>query len=152
MASNLHLHVPSLTDGKTYESYKKELKAWQKITKVAKKEQGLFVALSLPETSYKDINIQELMTESVLDIPIIAIVDNKSVVDCVHSTKAVEDKKLRIDVGSVKEMLKRGVISGVHWVPGSEMVADVLTKKGVANFEVLDLLQNGEMSIQSDVY
>ena len=76
-------------------------------------------------------------------IPIVGIVDNKSTVDALHSTKAVEDKRLRIDVSIAKEMLRKGVVHSVHWVPGSRMIADVLTKRGVAGFQILDLIQSG---------
>ena len=50
-----------------------------------------------------------------------AIVDNKSVVDAVYSTKAVEDKQLKIYVGCIKEMLKNSEIDKVVWVPGCEI-------------------------------
>ena len=79
------------------------------------------------------------------DIPISAVVDNQSVVDSVYSTKAVEDKRLRIDVGSIKELLNRKEVDRVCWVPGSAMIADVLTKRGVANYDIIQLLQSGQL-------
>ena len=43
--------TPTFTSTKTYETYKNELTAWRLITKVPKKEQGIALALELPEGS-----------------------------------------------------------------------------------------------------
>ena len=74
-----------------------------------------------------------------------AVVDNQSVLHAVYSTKFVEDKRLRIDTGYVKELLASGEIDRVCWVPGGEMIADILTKKGVASFNMLELLPRGKL-------
>ena len=38
-------------------------------------------------------------------IPIIAYVGNKSVIEAVHSTKLVDDKRLRVDIVAISESL-----------------------------------------------
>ena len=40
-----------LNECKTYEAYKRELKAWSAVTDLVKSKQGNFVALSLPNKS-----------------------------------------------------------------------------------------------------
>ena len=90
--------------------------------------------------------VKELIPKT-KEIQIVAVVDSKSVVDAVFSTKSVDEKRLRIDVGSVKEMIANGDIQDVRWVPGCDMVADVLTKKGVASYQILQLLQLGKLNV-----
>ena len=65
--------------------------------------------LSLADALDHAIYLQKVISEitSFDEIPIDAFVYNKSVVEAVYSTKSVEDKGLRIDVGSVKELLER---------------------------------------------
>ena len=58
-------------------------------------------------------------------------VDNKSLVDAVTSSKLVEDRRLRVDIAVIKDMMKRGEISTVSWVSTAAQLADSLTKKGV---------------------
>ena len=46
-------------------------------------------------------------------IPIIAYVDSKSVIEAVHSTKLVDDTRLRVDIAAISESLTRTELSGV---------------------------------------
>jgi hypothetical protein len=105
----------------------------------------LSLSEALEHTIYLRHEVMELVGKG--SLPIIGIVDNKSVVDALYSTKSVGDKRLRIDVGAVKEMLRDGVVDKVVWVPGSDMVADVLTKKGVASYQILQLIQTGKLPL-----
>ena len=47
--------------------------------------------------------LEELSGSSIHEIPISAFVDNKNVVEAIHSTKMVDDKRLRIDISTIKE-------------------------------------------------
>ena len=40
-------------------------------------------------------------------VPIYAYVDNKNVVEAVHSTKIVDDKRLGIDIAAIQQSLQR---------------------------------------------
>ncbi len=51
-------------------------------------------------------------------LPLIAYIDNKSVVDAIHSTRLVEDKRLRIDMASLKELLNNREVCSIQWIPG----------------------------------
>lgn len=59
-------------------------------------------------------------------------VDNKSLVDALHSYKNVDDRRLRIDIAVLRDMLERGEIGEVSWVDASQQLADCLTKKGAS--------------------
>eukprot|EP00795_Rhopilema_esculentum_P002321 gene2321-biopygen11363 len=67
--------------------------------------------LSLADALDHAIYLQQVISEltSFDDIPIDAFVDNKSVVEAVYSTKSVEDKRLRIDVGDIRNKGTRGI-------------------------------------------
>lgn len=58
--------------------------------------------------------------------------DNKSLVDALHSCKNVDDRRLRIDIAVLRDMLERGEIGEVSWVDTSQQLADCLTKKGAS--------------------
>ena len=61
-------------------------------------------------------------------IPIIAYVDNKSVIEAVHSTKLVDDKRLRVDIAAISESLTRTEVSEIKWCPGNIHLAYCMTK------------------------
>ena len=62
-------------------------------------------------------------------IPVKGIIDNKSTVVAVHSTTAVSDKKLRRDIGIIKQMLSEGNVILLAWIQGKDQLADVMTKR-----------------------
>lgn len=51
----------------------------------------------------------ELMGSNGVSIPIDSLVDNKSVMNAIYSTKSANDKRLNIVVGSIKERRHLGV-------------------------------------------
>ena len=66
------------------------------------------------------------------DLPINCYIDNKSLLDTLHSKKNVDDKRLRIDLAVVDEMLHKKEINSVSWVDTSHQLADCLTKRGAS--------------------
>ena len=86
-------------------------------------------------------------------VKIVGIVDNLSLIAAVSSTTSVTDKRLRHDIGSIKEMLDNGDISQLKWVPGQLQLADILTKLGVNDSNILRVCWGGyydEISFDSD--
>ena len=59
-------------------------------------------------------------------------VDNRSLVEALDSSHSVEDRRLRIDIALLKDMLSRGEITSVSWVGTLEQLADCLTKSGAS--------------------
>ena len=55
---------PDMNDCKSYEAYKRKLSAWAAVTDLAKKKQGSYVALSLPNKLRFGNNIRERVFES----------------------------------------------------------------------------------------
>ncbi len=102
--------------------------------------------LSLSDALDHAIYLRQVISEltSTDDLPIDALVDNKSVVEAIYSTKSVEDKRLRINVGSIKELIERKTINKVQWIPGDQMVANPLTKRGASSLGLLKWVQEGQ--------
>ena len=59
------------------------------------------------------------------------VIDNKSLFDTLHSSHCLADRRLRIDVAVLRDMIDRGEITKVSWVASPLQLADCLTKKGV---------------------
>ena len=101
--------------------------------------------MALQEGLEEAIYIRSLLLElGNWKIPIVAYVDNKSLIEALYSTKQVNDRRLRIDIGSLKELLN-GEVESIKWIPGSRQLANCLTKRGASGSDLLDVLQSGRM-------
>ena len=49
--------------------------------------------------------VEEIMGLDSKTIPIKAYIDNKSVIEAILSTRMVDDKRLRVDVAAIQELL-----------------------------------------------
>ena len=88
--------------------------------------------------------MRAILAVNPLELPIIAHCDSWNLYQALHSTKMVDDKKLRIDIAQVKESVERENVE-VRWVTGDKMIADCLTKKGSNGAGLLDVLKAGEL-------
>ena len=59
-------------------------------------------------------------------------VDNKSLVEAIYSCRCVEDKRLRIDIAVLQDMIGHREIDEVVWLESSLQLADCLTKRGAS--------------------
>ena len=80
-------------------------------------------------------------------IPIKIIID-KSLYDALFSKKNVIEKCVRIDITFITENLtkietQQKKITKIHHVPTREKLANVLTKKGASQKDLLKVLQSG---------
>ena len=101
-------------------------------------------ALALQEGIDEAIYLQRMLAEMSLQVPIHVFVDNKGLVDALHSTKLVQDRRLRIDIGALKQTLEREV-NAVKWCPGEKQLADCLTKRGANGSKLLSVFQTGQL-------
>ena len=74
--------------------------------------------------------------------------DNLSLVEAVHSTAAVEEKRLRVEMASIRESIRKNEIK-VEWVNKEEQLADVLTKQGADSTKLMAVLHTGKIQTQS---
>ena len=80
-------------------------------------------------------------------LPIEILTDNKSLCDALHSNKSVMNKRLRIEIRSLKEMLQTKDIVKVHRVETKYQLADALTKMGASTKLLLQVLCSGRLHI-----
>jgi hypothetical protein len=105
--------------------------------------------LGLVEALEDAMYIQHILHEITgLKHPIIGFTDHKGLCEALRSTKLIDDKRLRIDVASLKEVLKHGKVHEIRLCPTTEQLADCLTKRTANNQSLLAVLQSGRFSIQ----
>jgi transposase InsO family protein len=105
--------------------------------------EALSLLEGLENTCYIRQMIQEILGITDTNIPIEAYIDNKSVTEALQSTKLVDDKRLRLDIAAIKELVETRQIQSVRWCPGKLQLADVMTKRGASGYNLLSLIQSG---------
>ena len=126
--------------------------AWtsRKIRRVVKSTiaaETLAMVDGLDMTLYLVATLQEVLGYPVNSdsIPINCYIDNKSLYENIYSTKLVSEKRLRIDIASVKQMIERKEIDKVQWVKTSQQISDCLTKRGANCKKLLDIIKQGSL-------
>ena len=74
--------------------------------------------------------LEELLCIPSQSIKISLITDSKSLLDAVHTSTSVENKRLQIDINMLREMVERGEIDEFRWIQTEFQVANPLTKHG----------------------
>ena len=77
-------------------------------------------------------------------LPVHSITDSKSLFDALLSKKQILDRRLKIDICVIRDMMDRQEISKLHWVSTELQLADCLTKRGASSRKHLDVLNNKE--------
>ena len=57
--------------------------------------------------------------------------NNKSLLDCVQSTKLINSKRLRVELHALRQIYEKNEIE-IIWIPTSKQISNVLTKRGAA--------------------
>ena len=91
--------------------------------------------------------LQNLLGNYGEDIKVVAFVDNKSLTEAIYSMTAVSEVRLRREIAVIKEMIRSGGVRMIKWIPGQSQLANVLTKKGQSGADLLQVLQEGRMSL-----
>ena len=81
------------------------------------------------------------------DIPLVVHTDSKSLLESIYSTRKVKRKTMRVVISSLQQHLKMKRIRSVEHVSSKLQVADVLTKRGVANNLILETLEKGNLQV-----
>ena len=77
--------------------------------------------------------------------PLDCYIDNHSLFENIHLTKVVSEKRHRIDIASIKQIVDRGEISSVKWIPAGYQVADSFTKRGASCKRLAQVLRSGHL-------
>ena len=94
--------------------------AWQanKIKRVVRSTitgEALSLQKGLESRYYYRKTIENILGLPSISIPIIAYVDNKSVIEAVYSTKLVDNKHLRLDIAAISESLSTNDVNDIRW-------------------------------------
>ena len=74
--------------------------------------------------------------------PIMCYTDSRSLFESAGSSNNVSDKRLRVEIGAIRELIQREEIS-MKWIEGKQQLADVFTKKGASPLPLTGVLQSG---------
>ena len=105
--------------------------------------EALSLLAGLEEAIYLREIIEEIFKLKNKSVPVHAIVDNKGLTDALHSTTPVTNRRFRRDIGAIKQMMSQKEVLTVQWCPGSEQLADPMTKRGAPAWELMELFQSG---------
>lgn len=124
-----------------------ESKRIKRVVKSSLAAETLAASEGIDNAMYVASLISELWNGSVdkKKIPIEVVTDNLSLHNALKSNKQITDKRLRVDLAAIKEMLSRKEISRVKWVEGKYQLADKLTKAGASSSKLLDVLNDGQL-------
>ena len=81
-----------------------------------------------------------------VDLDVKAVTDNKSARDAIYSESEVTERILRGDIAVIKQMVQNGKVKEIRWVTGENMLADILTKRGVNRISLLETLESGKLT------
>ena len=62
-----------------------------------------------------------------------------------QSSKYITDKRLRIDIGALKEILLNKEIESITWIKSSPQIVDSLTKHVANSLPLIKVLQKGHI-------
>ena len=93
---------------------------------------------------YANKLISEIVSPDGKMLEILAYTDNQSLYDAAHSMKQTLEKRLLVDISSIREMIERNEIK-VTWIGKEKQLSDILTKAGVSSKGLLNILSNSKM-------
>ena len=122
--------------------------SWQsrKLTRVTKSPLAS-ETLALSEAADSGFLIASMIQEMyrLASLPIVeCFTDNGSLTETLQTSKIVCDKRLRVDIARLREMVDEKEIN-VTWVKGTEQLADCLTKRGASTANLLDVLSSSKL-------
>ena len=72
------------------------------------------------------------------------LTDNVSLKDTLYTTNIVDDRRLRVDIARLREMIELKELN-VDWIPKENQLADCATKNGACSANLLEVLQTSSV-------
>ena len=69
--------------------------------------------------------------------------DCKNLKEIVNTSKNIDNKRLKIDICTLRDHMLKKELSDMKWISTSDQLADSLTKDGVNTEKLINVLQNG---------
>ena len=82
----------------------------------------------------------EILKNCVIKIRLIT--DNKSLMENASSLTLLEDKRLRIEMGILRESIQNGDVEKIVWISSKDNIANSLTKQGASARYLVDVVMN----------
>ena len=98
--------------------------------------------LEAPETCFWLSHIINEMLDIPLGITKIYC-DNKSLTEAAHSTTAIEEKRLRVDLAAIRQSISRNEFK-LRWIKTKHQLADSLTKQGADSSQFVESLESAK--------
>ena len=74
----------------------------------------------------------------------IAYIDSKQLHDSLKSAKGVTEKRLRVDIAAIREVIDwRGLL--IKWLPARFQLADCMTKRTAPTDQLLSVMESGSL-------
>lgn len=87
------------------------------------------------------------MIQEIFKLPVLpgveCFTDNNSLRETLKTTNVITDRRLRVDIARIREMVKQEEIK-VNWIKGSDQIADCLTKNGASTVKMLETLESSK--------
>ena len=101
--------------------------------------------MALIEGIEECLYLKSVLEELGSSLPITAIVDSKCLHDAIYSTKLVDDKRLRIDIAALKQLIDQKKVAEIKWCSSEKQLANALTKRGASATQLLDVMRLGSL-------
>ena len=96
-------------------------------------------------TLYAEINTGKVNSKL---LPLICVTDCKSLFDAVRSNKFVTEKRLRVEISGIKELINNGTVREILWYENKRQLADCLTKQGASSVVLRKALSEGYIDME----
>ena len=118
----------------------------KRIVKSSTAAECLALIKGIEETLYLKALICDILKLKNDNLPTIAMIDNKNLHALINSNKLSQDKRVRIHIAVIKEIIRTNAIQGVRWIQSTGQLTNCLTKRGADGTSLVELLKN-EISI-----
>ena len=77
--------------------------------------------------------------------------DCKSLHHAKKSAKQVGEKRLRLEITGIKELVEKNIVKEVKWQTSYTQLADCLTQRAASSAKSLQVLQEGKISLDNRI-
>ena len=120
--------------------------AWQsrKIRRVVKSTIGAecLAAVEAAEMTLYIATLIKDVSKTTRNIKTYVYCDNKNLVNAVHASTNLEDKRLVIDISVLRDLLNQQELTDFVWVDTKSQLADALTKRGASDKLLVNVINN----------
>ena len=81
-----------------------------------------------------------------IKVPIHVLSDSQSLFEHIGTTKLASDRRMRVEISAIREMVEKGEISA-HWIEKDYNASDILTKKSASPKLMMSTVQEGKLHL-----